>query len=189
MHIFLSTCGKASKVLVLFCWHWLCFAFPMQKCACPNSQGLYPSLLASCLTALKWLMGHHFDSFFCCYFYLMPRFSLKNKWGDIFSFIVFLWKTDSAKNPFYSFFSASGLKNMQLVPERSYLLVIWMSSQQVHGDNVIWAMMGIYVSLDFCLFCSEKMNLLMIEKKLNQSPLIKFSLYKCQERATQVLSW
>ena len=84
MHIFLSTRGKASKVLVLFCWHWLCYAFPLHKCAYPNSQGLYPSLFSSYLTALKWLMGHHFDSFFCCYFYLMPRLSLKNKWGDTF---------------------------------------------------------------------------------------------------------
>jgi hypothetical protein len=51
-----------------------------------------------------------------------------------------------------------------------------MSSRQGLGDTGMWKMMGIYVPLDFCLFCGrKKMDLLMIGKKpFNHSPLQNF---------------
>lgn len=74
MHIFLSTCGEASQVLVLLAPTLLCF--PSAKMSMPQPQrSCLPLLSFSCLTALKWLMRHGFDSF--CLFLLHARLSLK----------------------------------------------------------------------------------------------------------------
>ena len=174
MHIFLHTCGEASKVLVLFCWHWLCFAFPLQKCACSNPQGLYPSLLSfSCLTALKWLMGHHFDSFVCLFvcFYLMPRLSLKNKWGDTFfisssplevtlqriiSILFFCQWTEKCPAPTWKVISPCHMNELTASP--------W---GQCHLSND-----GNLCAFGFLpLFCNEKNEFVNDRKKLSQSPL------------------
>lgn len=101
----------------------------------------------------------------------MTRLSLKNKWGDIFFISSFLLKKSPCKRSSLFFFPANGLKNAQLLPERSYLLVIWISLQQVHRDSVTWVMMGIYLPLDFCLFCTGKNKFVNDKEKLNWSPL------------------
>lgn len=86
----------------------------------------------------------------------------------------FYSKKSPCKGSFLFFSANNRLKDVQLLPEKLYLLAILMSSQQIYGDIVIWEMMGIYVLLDFWLFCDRETEFVNDNKNLNHIILQNF---------------